>query len=110
MPSRPQVVSQPTDVLVIQQADDGSLTSVAVFPSGIGPLPILPALAAVIGRDPLNNLARDLKWRRNQVLEKMQCKDVDGAQRDRLASSLVPSFLASLTLPMLPWPMVFINV
>ena len=49
VPFRPQAVAEAADVLVVEQSDDGSLAGVAVLPSGICLLPLLSALAAVVG-------------------------------------------------------------
>ena len=61
VPSCAQVVPQAADVLVVQQADDGSLAGVAVLPGGVGPFSLLSSLAPVVGRHALDDLACDLQ-------------------------------------------------
>ena len=60
VPSCPQVVPQAADVLVVEQADDCGLAGIPVLPGGVGLLAVFPALAPVVGRDALDDLARDL--------------------------------------------------
>lgn len=60
VPSRSQVVPESADVLVVEQADDGSLARISVFPGSIRLLSLLPALATIVGRHSFNNLASNL--------------------------------------------------
>jgi hypothetical protein len=60
MPPGPQVVLEAANVLVVQQADDGSLAGIAVLPRSIGTLPIFSARTAVVGRNALDDLAGNL--------------------------------------------------
>lgn len=60
VPSRPQVVAEPAYVLVVQEAHYGSLARVSVLSRSVSLVPLLSALAAIIGRHPFDDFACDL--------------------------------------------------
>ena len=62
VPSCAQVVPQPTDVLVIEEAHDRRFSRIAVFSGRVRLLSFFPALATIVGGHPLDNLTGDL-WR-----------------------------------------------
>lgn len=111
---RPDDVAQATYVRVIEQGDDGSLPGRPDLLGVVVALLVSAAMVGVISRAPWDDLTRDLLTEcdvsstQMSLCVKGRMLGPPGERGGReLACSLLSSFLASLTLPMLPAPMVF---
>lgn len=104
-------ITQATNIRMVEQGDNGGFSGSADLLGVVISLFVASTLVGVVGRAPGNNFACDLQIRRVSMMQRMSSFNTMETKAEtklrKLACSLPSSFLASLTLPMLPAPMVF---